>query len=159
MYFTPEKLAELNRGHGEVHEKFADVRERYFIRNYGNDRAKEHAFHGFARRLGTLVRCIDRVFEILPPDREDIPSRDEVVDATINIQAFVLNIFGCLDNLAWIWVCEKDVRSEDGSELPPNGSDLTSATSRFVARSRRCSNHIFIAVSHGSLTSRSSATP
>ncbi len=100
MYFTPEKLAELNRGHGEVHKNFADLRERYFIRNYGNDSAKEHAVHGFARRLGTLVRCIDRVFEILPPDREDIPSRDEVVDATINIQAFVLNIFGCLDNLA-----------------------------------------------------------
>ena len=76
MYFTPEKLAELNRGHGEVHEKFADLRERYFIRNYGNDRAKEHVLHGFARRLGTLVRCIDRVFEILPPDREDIPSRN-----------------------------------------------------------------------------------
>jgi hypothetical protein len=118
-YFTSEKTAELNRGHGEVHEKFADLRERYLIRNYWNDRAKEHALHGFARRLGTLVRCIDRVFEILPPDREDIPSRDEVVDATINIQAFVLNIFGCLDNLAWIWVCETDVRSKDGSELAP----------------------------------------
>ncbi len=125
MYFTPEKLAELNRGHGEVHENFADLRERYFIRNYGNDRAKEHAVHGFARRLGTLVRCIDRVFEILPPDREDIPRRVEVVDATINIQAFVLNIFGCLDNLAWIWVREKDVRSKDGSELAPEWIGLS----------------------------------
>ena len=106
-------------GHGEAHEKFADLRNRYCIRNYGHARAKEYASHGFGRRLGTLVRCIDNVFELLPPDREDIPSRDEVVDATVNIQAFVLNIFGCLDNLAWIWVCEKDIKDKDGNELSP----------------------------------------
>jgi hypothetical protein len=63
MYFTPEKRAELNRGHGEVHENFADLRERYFIRNYGNDRAKEHAVHGFARRRE------GEVLERLGPDR------------------------------------------------------------------------------------------
>ena len=116
-HFTPEELAELSRGQGEAHEKFADLRERYFVRNYENDRAKDFAFHGFGRRLGTLIRCIDQVFAILPPDREGIPSRDEVVDATIYIQAFVLNIFGCLDNLAWIWVSEKDIKNKDGSEL------------------------------------------
>lgn len=124
MYFTPEQLVELSRGQGEAHEKFADLRERYFVRNYESDRAKDYAFHGFGRRLGTLIRCIDRVFAILPPNREGIPSRDEAVDATINIQAFVLNIFGCLDNLAWIWVCEKDVKNKDENELGPKSIGL-----------------------------------
>ena len=27
--------------------------------------------------------------------------------------------YGCLDNLAWIWVYEKDVKKEDGNELDP----------------------------------------
>jgi hypothetical protein len=62
MYFTHEQVVELNRAHQEVHEKFADIGERYFIRHYANVRAKEYATHGFGRRLGTLVRCIDRVF-------------------------------------------------------------------------------------------------
>jgi hypothetical protein len=117
MYFTQEQLEKVNRGHGEVHERFADLRQQYMIKNYRNGCAKEYAFHGFCRRLGTLVKCIDRVFEILPADREEIPSRDEVVDATINIQAFVLNTFGCLDNLAWVWVYEKDVRRKGETEL------------------------------------------
>ena len=59
------------------------------------------------------------MYEILPPQREDIPERDEVVDATIAIQSFVLNTFGCLDNLAWIWVYEKGVKGKNGNKLDP----------------------------------------
>jgi hypothetical protein len=75
--------------------------------------------HGFCRRLGTLIRAIDQVYEILPPERDDIPERDEVVDATISIQSFVFNTFGCLDNLAWIWVYEKDLKGKDGADVDP----------------------------------------
>jgi len=114
MYFTHEQAAELNRAHLEVQKKFANIRDQYIIRNYVSARAKEYAWHGFARRLGTVVRCIDRVFEFLPPDQLAIPGRDEIEDATINIQAFVLNVFGGIDNLAWIWVEEKAL------EIPHN---------------------------------------
>jgi len=116
-HFSEEHLAELRQGRLEVHQQFADLRQRYITRKYKSDRAREYATHGFGRRLGTLVRAIDQVYEILPPEREDIPERDEVVDATIAIQSFVLNAFGCLDNLAWIWVYEKDIKGRDGSEL------------------------------------------
>ena len=40
-----------------------------------------------------------------------------VVDAATAIQAFTMNAFGCLDNIAWIWVYEKDIKSGDGTEL------------------------------------------
>jgi hypothetical protein len=118
-YFSAEDVATLNRGCEEVHRQFADLRARYISRKYKSDRGCEYAMHGFCRRLGTLVRAIDQVFEGLPPEREDVPERDEVVDATIAIQSFVFNTFGCLENLAWIWVYEKDVRSKDGTELNP----------------------------------------
>jgi hypothetical protein len=54
------------------------------------------------------------VFEKLPPELDEIPERDAVVDATLTTQAFVMNAFGCLDNLAWIWVCEKAVLNAEG---------------------------------------------
>ncbi|MGO8841318.1 MAG: hypothetical protein ACLQF1_09370 [Methyloceanibacter sp.] len=123
-YFSAEHLAVLKRAHEEVHKQFTDLRERFTSRNFKSDRAREFARHGFARRLGTLVRTIDQVFKVLPPEREDIPERDEVVDATIAIQSFVFNTFGCIDNLAWIWVYEKDVKKEDGTELDPKSVGL-----------------------------------
>jgi hypothetical protein len=116
-YFSADALQKLTVGRAEVHQQFAQLREKYLFRKYKTDRAREYASYGFGRRLGVLVRAIDRVFEILPPDREDIPERDEVLDATIAIQSFVFNTFGCLDNLAWIWVYEKGVTNDDGTEL------------------------------------------
>lgn len=125
-YFSAENIEKLQDGHDDVHKKFADLRQRYLVRKYKSDRAKEYAAHGFGRRLGTLVRAIDQVYEILPPEMEDIPERDEVVDATIAIQSFILNTFGCLDNLAWIWVHEKDVKGSDGNALDPRRVGLGS---------------------------------
>lgn len=127
MYFTPEALADLHQGVEELHDQFADLRERYVLRQFQNAGAREHADHGFSRRLSTLVRCVDRVFEILPPDRADIPTRDETVDATINIQSFVMNAFGCCENLAWIWVLERGVVQPNGAALPAGRVGLGAA--------------------------------
>ena len=60
------------------------------------DRGAEYAKHGFCRRLETLVRTIDQVYELLPPEQEEIPDRENVVDATIAIQAFTMSAAWCL---------------------------------------------------------------
>ncbi len=118
MYFGYKALEELRRTHKQVAWKCQCLVGSYQSRNYKDSRAREYAVQGFSRRLKTLVRCIDNVFKILPPDRADLPSMNELFDAMINIQAFVFNSFGSIDNLAWIWVWEKPVRKEDGSEIP-----------------------------------------
>jgi hypothetical protein len=118
-YFTDDHIRDLAKGRREVTTQFRDLREKFLVRNNATERGGEFIKHGFCRRLGTIVRSIDQVFEHLPPETEKIPERDEVVDATIAIQSFVMNCFGCLDNLAWIWVYEKDVRNPDGTELNP----------------------------------------
>jgi hypothetical protein len=112
-------LGRTNKGRTEVHRQFAELRERWFLRTYKSDRAREYAHHGFCRRLDTLVQAIDSVFEILPPELDDIPDKEEVVAATMCIQSFVLNAFGCLDNLAWVWVYEKGLKGKHGKSLRP----------------------------------------
>jgi hypothetical protein len=54
-----------------------------------------------------MHHCVERVFEILPPEQEEKPPDAILYDATVFIQSFVMNSFGALDNLAWIWVSEK----------------------------------------------------
>jgi hypothetical protein len=88
-------------------------------RTYRSERGREYAFHGFGRRLEILRTAINQVFMALPPEREGIPENEECLKATIAIQAFVLNIIGCLDNLAWIWVYERGVTGKDGAQLNP----------------------------------------
>jgi hypothetical protein len=54
---------------------------------------------------------------------EWFPEREEVLKATVAIQAFVLNVIGCLDNLAWIWVYERGITA-NGAELDPKSVGL-----------------------------------
>jgi hypothetical protein len=65
-----------------------------------------------------MVQCITNVFGIVPPEREDVPTTEEILNATINIQAFMVNIFGSIDNLVWIWVKENNVTMPNGKRLP-----------------------------------------
>ncbi|MGH6841682.1 MAG: hypothetical protein ACREDV_06255 [Methylocella sp.] len=134
MNFSNEFLDKLKKSHREAARKYQDLAWSYLTRNYRDPQAREYAVQGFSRRLKALARCIDNVFRTLPPDRIDLPSRDEISDATINIQAFVFNVFGSIDNLAWIWVQEKPVRCENGSPIPNNWVGLAK-DNRFVRSS------------------------
>ena len=123
-YFSEKQLAELREGRGKVVRQYLDLNLRFQIRKYRSERSKEHAFHGFCRRLGLLVSAIDQVFTVLPPERKTIPDREENMMATIAIKSFVLNTAGCLDNLAWIWVYERAVKARSGAELDPRSVGL-----------------------------------
>ena len=65
-----------------------------------------------------LARCIENVFNIFPTDRDKLLEYNELSDVCINLQSFILNIFACVDNLAWIWVYEKNITKSDETPIP-----------------------------------------
>jgi hypothetical protein len=81
------------------------------------------AAQGVTRRLHTLIRCIEQVFELIPPDAEN-PSRQGIDDAAIWLQAFIINVYGAVDNLARLWVWEADVKYK-GKPIPSMYIGLT----------------------------------
>ncbi len=72
-YFSAERIAELNANQKQVYRQFRDLQERFFLRTYKSQRGEEYAKHGFCRRLDTLVRAVGQVYELLPPQQEEIP--------------------------------------------------------------------------------------
>ena len=118
MAFNAKQIERLVTDYEKLAPKRDALASAFIGREYIVSRAEEFAHHGFLRRVKTLLRCIENVFALLPPQQADIPKNEDRQDAEINIQASVLNTFGCLDNLAWIWVKEKKVTKADGSPLP-----------------------------------------
>jgi hypothetical protein len=119
MYFSADDLRRIREEYALLHDRYANLMLAYNQRNYRFPVSSEYANHGFLRRLGTLLRSIENVFEKIPPDRgDDPPPRNDLLDATISIQAFVFNVFGAIDNLAWVWVSEAQITREDGTPLP-----------------------------------------
>jgi hypothetical protein len=116
-FYTEKKLAELDEHRGKLVRQYMNLVFRCQARKYSSERGKEYAVHGFGRRLDLLRTAIDQVFTALPPERDSLPEREEILTATIAIQAFVLNVVGCVDNLAWVWVYERGVKASNGAEL------------------------------------------
>lgn len=119
MAFSKEAIEAMSADYKALMATSAELVERYVAHKFVDGRALEFARHGFARRLQTMRRCIDKVFETLPPEKTEIPDGDDRADAEIHIQAFVFNAVGALDNLAWICVSELGIKKESGKSLSP----------------------------------------
>ena len=89
----------------------------YAGRRFENETAREFASQGFPRRLELMKQCILGSMEPFPPRISWVPSRFDILDAVIYLQAFVVNARGCTDNLAHVWVREKGLTGEDGAPL------------------------------------------
>lgn len=109
-YYTPEQIEELLAGHTEVLCSYCQIVATYNDFQYQQSRAREYALHGFLRRLKTLRRCVENIYSFCPPENTDRLTDEDHADLSINLQAFVFNVSGCLDNLAWIWVKEKGIK-------------------------------------------------
>lgn len=115
--FDDAQLQDLYEGLAEIRDATGRLAERCVLQAFATPEAEAHARHGLARRVGTLGRCVERVYEVLPPEEAGVPDRDDILEATAHIQAFVMNAFGACDNLAWIWVLARNVRLPNGAPL------------------------------------------
>lgn len=116
--FRAEDIQQMADAYATVGTRAMDLTESLLVHPLTTLAAREFAHHGLGRRLSTLARCITRIFELLPPEEEGIPEREILLDATVYLQSFVFNTFGALDDLAFIWVCEKQVKKANGQPLP-----------------------------------------
>ena len=117
MSYSEEELQVLEDQFLGLQGKCNDLCSRYLEREFRNDKAREFVCHGLCRRMSLMTRCIEKVFEVLPPDCQEVPDSDVVHDVTVYLQAFVFNTYGCLDNMAQIWVLEKSVKEENGRPI------------------------------------------
>ena len=116
-FYKPHQLLELQAGYCTVNPAYERLMFRYLSLRLTDEAAREYARHGFLRRLGTLKRSIENVYSIYPPKRFDKAARDECLDLTINLQSFLFNVFGCIDNLARVWVNKNQLKNNRGRPL------------------------------------------
>jgi hypothetical protein len=133
MAYGAESIAEMAEAYGTVESRFLTLREDLIVRNYRSKRGQEFAVHGYCRRLHTLALTTRHVFEMLPPDVNGVPDKAVLDDVTIQVQAFVFNIFGAIDNLAWTWFYERDPKRDDGKEVPATWVGLAPANTFLVS--------------------------
>lgn len=77
------------------------------------ERARTFANQALGRRLPVVRRCVENIYRIFPPDRQQFLSQDECSDVAIQLHAFAINVCALFDNIAWVCVLEI------GATVPP----------------------------------------
>ena len=72
----------------------------------------EHLRFGVARRASVIIRVIDNLFDLFPPEADKPLEIDAVHDLTINLHAFLMNVYGNFDNWAWAYVYRHSIADE-----------------------------------------------
>jgi hypothetical protein len=105
--YSPEQLKELDRGLPRASDALKHLVDTSLAQGMSvmfSPGSQQQIYHGAARRLNTIRRCIARIFELFPPERDELLSRDVLLDVQVYLQAFILNVSGVLDNWAWAFV-------------------------------------------------------
>jgi hypothetical protein len=108
--FFPHNLNALYAGYASLQGRLDAIATGYLSTPYKTKAGREFTTHGFLRRFSLMHHCVERLFEIIPPEQTEKPPDHILFDATAFIQSFVMNTFGALDNLAWVWVSEKPLK-------------------------------------------------
>jgi hypothetical protein len=122
--YSRKKIAEMRDVLDDWRARESILTRTLFAYPFANEIAQEMMRHGFSRRISDLKHTLERIFEVLPPDM-DAPSRRDLQDATAFLQAFVINTFGAIDNLAWVWARESGVLDQRGHPLGRSRIGLT----------------------------------
>lgn len=125
MFYTQEQIDQLDNDRETV---LTELQSEYlslvseFAPSLKIEKAREYTRQGVARRLKILRKCIENIAAIYPPARHELLSEDECSDVAINLHAFITNIDGVQDNIAWVYVIENAL--EDKIKNGPVGVGL-----------------------------------
>ncbi len=117
MIFSAEQITQLNQSYAQVSQQYQNTLIKITTFSFKTSDSREYAVQGFARRFKILKRCIENIYRTYPPENKNKPNSDELSDLNINLHSFVFNVFGCIDNLAWIWVKENNFQYSKNTEV------------------------------------------
>lgn len=117
--YTPQQVASLLEEQDRVQEQLAETLVAVTLSGHQatDARVKEHLLHGAGRRLGLLRECLNDVFDVYPPDRVVPLESAALYRVQIDLHAFVINLSGLFDNLAWAFVLRHSLETAVGDRL------------------------------------------
>jgi hypothetical protein len=94
---------------------------------------KEHLKYGVGRRFHLMGYALRNIYKIFPPGRARNLGPQELADVQLNLHAFVINISGSFDNMAWAFVLRHELLAQIGRRQQVGM--FLKATRRFLPKS------------------------
>lgn len=117
MPYSDEVLAMLARESADVFDRLQTLQLGIVKqgRAVADPVVEEYMLHGAGRRVSLLRRTIQNIFRAFPPSTAQPLGTDALEEAQINLQAFVINVYGVFENLAWAFLHRHNLVAAVGS--------------------------------------------
>lgn len=132
MTYSAEQIVQMTEALDKWVERGDDLSSQLSQYAATHSEAKEIIVHGFLRRQFLLEHLLSRVFEVIPPDCVDA-SRSSLLDVTAFIQAFLLNVYGAIDNFAYFWNISVNPNDSKGKPFARSAIGLRPSNVAFKA--------------------------
>lgn len=73
---------------------------------FNNEGSNKFAKHGVGRRIRLVYHSLRNIFAVIPTNSSELIPDENLINASINLQSFLSNLYGILDNIAWVWYYE-----------------------------------------------------
>ncbi|MFM0184166.1 hypothetical protein PQR25_00100 [Paraburkholderia nemoris] len=119
MAYTAEQQEELTQGFVVAQEDLRDVMFECLrqTESTNNAASRDYLRPGAARRLGVTRRAMHQVFDLFPLTTDRRLPIESLHDVQINLHAFVTNLYGFFENLAWAHVKRHGLLDKIGGRL------------------------------------------
>ncbi len=135
MNYTKKALRELKLEASGLLPKYSSlaIGVGVYAESLKNERAKEFMVHGVGRRLWIVYRSVVNIFRLFPPEQVKPLPDDDRIDVEINHHAFLINVYGILENLALAVANEKDLLGKEADGKFPR-SDVNLFNTKFQSQ-------------------------
>ena len=80
------------------------------------DEVKKYLTHGVGRRLTVMQLSIRKIYELFPPDEDQVLPKETLNEVQVYLQAFVINVAGIFDTFAWAFVLRHGLLEKVGGQ-------------------------------------------
>jgi hypothetical protein len=129
MNYDGEAAASIEAQYADLESRYNDIFRRTFAfgQQLRNERAREFFHHGVGRRLEILKRSIDNIFRCFPVRRIEMLERADRLDVEVNLHAFLINVYGIIENLALALAYENELIGDQSmNKIHPKQANLFS---------------------------------
>lgn len=113
MLFSREDSIKLRTIFFQTRKQCHDLTLKYVSREYKTKLGNEYACHGLSRRLSIMQHCVEHIYRTSPPNSKKKPSPAHLDQMTVHLHSFIINTYGCIDNISRIWVAENNITNND----------------------------------------------
>jgi hypothetical protein len=121
LNYSEDGLNQLKQKYTGLQSEYSDLAFTVseFAQSLKSERAREFMLHGVWRRIWIIYQGIVNIFRLFPPERSELLSSDDRIDVEINLHAFLINIYGVIENLALAAAYEGDlIGKESEGKIP-----------------------------------------